>query len=343
LALGMGSRAGAAGLVASAAAAVSLASLSCRQIVGITDSPPTGVDSHGLAPDEGGAPYTLDGESASDSGCGVDEALAQAEGVNPDSGMICGYTMPNPADAGLPNAASYTANPADGTVRDNVTGLIWEALVDNFAQYTQGQALAHCTNGFRLPTRIELVSLVDFTKPSPTIDGTYFMNAPAQRYWTSSHFVCDPNTAYYVGFDQSGTHPTYTSYQYYARCVKGAPSNCAPTHYQIQPDGSVLDRTTGLTWQRNVAPPKLSWSDALTSCPLGWRLPSVNELQTIVDQNRQSPPIDPVAFPGTPSEDFWTSSAKAGDPTPRAWYVAFIHGHADTDLVSSNFWVRCVR
>jgi hypothetical protein len=229
-------------------------------------------------------------------------------------------------------------------VTDHVTGLVWEANVDKFTEYTQEQALAHCASiGFRLPTRLELVSLVDFTQPNPTIDGTYFMNTPAQKYWTSSHFVCDPTEAYYVGFDQSGTHPTSISNQnqFFARCVKGAPTKCASTRYQIQADGSVLDGTTGLTWQRTFVQ-STSWSNALKLCPSGWRLPSVNELQTIVDQNQQSPPIDRVAFPDTPSGDFWTSSPKAGDAT-QAWYVAFIHGHAATDSVAQAFWVRCVR
>jgi hypothetical protein len=36
--------------------------------------------------------------------------------------------MPNPASSGLPNPASYT-DLGDGTVKDNVTGLIWQQAV----------------------------------------------------------------------------------------------------------------------------------------------------------------------------------------------------------------------
>ena len=76
-----------------------------------------------------------------------------------------------------------------------------------------------------------------------------------------------------------------------------------------------------------------------------WRLPSLTELQTIVDETKgdpTTPPIDGAAFPGTPLGYFWTSSPQAGDST-YAWYVAFIHGHADVDLTMNRNYVRCVR
>ena len=83
----------------------------------------------------------------------------------------------------------------------------------------------------------------------------------------------------------------------------------------------------------------------MTFCPTlgaGWRLPSPAELETIVDQTKQSPPIDADAFPNTPSGFFWTSWPQAG-MSGFAWYVAFLHGHCDTDRIDSTFYVRCVR
>jgi hypothetical protein len=290
-----------------------------------------------VADGDAGDAATLSSDGGGSS-CGVDGAAE----------MTCGFTMPNPASAGLPNPASYTQNVADGTITDNVTGLTWEGTVEPFAQYTQGQAIRHCEDaggGWRLPTRLELVSLVDFTiaKPGPTINAI-FKNTPAQRFWTSSHFACDPNQAYYVGFDFGSTHPVTIDKSYWVRCVRGAPSICPPTHYQVQVDGSVQDAVTGLTWQRNVPTDKQTWSDAMAFCPTlgtGWRLPSPTELPTIVDQNKQNPPIDADAFPNTPPDFFWTSWPQAGQ-SGYAWYVAFLHGHTDTDLITSKFSVRCV-
>jgi hypothetical protein len=284
------------------------------------------------------------------SGCGVDGAVNEDDGVDAGAGMTCGFTMPNPASAGLPNPASYTEDVAESTITDNVTGLTWARTVEPRQQFTQGQAIRYCEqlgSGWRLPTRLELVSLVDFTvaTPGPTINAV-FKNTPAQRYWTSSHFVCDPNSVYYVGFDYGSTHPTSPDNAYWVRCVRGAPSRCSPVRYQVQADGSVQDAITGLTWQRNVVKQQ-AWSEALTFCPtlgVGWRLPSPAELETIVDQTKQSPAIDADAFPGTPIKNsyFWTSWPQAG-MSGNAWYVAFMHGHSDIEPVTSLYYVRCVR
>jgi hypothetical protein len=325
----------------------------------------SGASDGGTAADSGGSEaaaqsdtgYESDGEPQGSSGCAGDGAASEAGDIEAGVAMSCGFTMPNPAGAGLPNPASYTVNlDGTGTVTDNVTGLTWEGAVNLASQYTQTQAVDHCQqlgSGFRLPTRIELVSLVDFTRTGmpfvgidsghPTIDPT-FNPTPAQRFWTSSHFTCNPNVAYYVGFDYGSTHPlTINSNElYFARCVRGTPSRCSPTHYQVEVDG-VHDLVTGLTWQRAVAAQR-AWSDAMAFCSalgMGWRLPSLSELQTIVDETKQSPPIDGVAFPQTPAGLFWTSSPQAGQPN-YAWYVAFLHGHADTDVTSNAFWVRCV-
>jgi hypothetical protein len=320
--------------------------------VGDAPEPPVadgdGGDSGTLSSD-GGDSGTLSSDGGG-SGCGVDGAVDDDGAVDAAAGTTCGFTMPNPASAGLPNAASYTENVVDGTITDNVTGLTWEGTVEQNAEYTQGQAVRHCEDaggGWRLPTRLELVSLVDFTiaKPGPTINPV-FKNTPAQKYWTSSHFACIPTQAYYVDFAYGSAHPVTTDSTYWVRCVRGAPSRCSPTHYGVQADGSVQDTVTGLTWQRNAdTTPKLTWSAAMTFCPtlgMGWRLPSPAELETIVDETKQSPPIDVGAFPNTPSSFFWTSLPQVGN-AGFAWYVAFIHGHLDTDLIDTPYFVRCVR
>jgi hypothetical protein len=63
---------------------------------------------------------------------------------NPSSTSSCGrFRMPNPASTGLPNPPSYTTN-ADGTVTDNVTGLVWEGTVGP----EPARAVAPCEQSF---------------------------------------------------------------------------------------------------------------------------------------------------------------------------------------------------
>ncbi|WP_437995998.1 DUF1566 domain-containing protein [Sorangium sp. So ce185] len=117
--------------------------------------------------------------------------------------------------------------------------------------------------------------------------------------------------------------------------------------YTISED-TVRDNDTGLTWQRQVDGGEYAWSDASLYCKglqlsgAGWRLPTVFELQTLVDDSRGHPAIDEKAFPETPYEFFWSSSSLANDPN-RAWYVSFDIGDVNSGIAGSMCRVRCVR
>jgi hypothetical protein len=310
-----------------------------------------GIESHSQT----AAASQIDGGGAGmASVCRLDGAVEDAEGTTVAEGTACGFTMPNPARAGLPNPAKYTEKMLDGVavVVDDVTGLTWQADVA-YTTYRQRDAIKTCADlggGWRLPTRIELVSLVDFTvgKPGPTIN-PIFPKTPSAIFWSSSHAACDTGTGWAVGFDDGSTHQQKeTTNTFKIRCVLGAraASACSPARYQPQAEGSVRDTATGLTWQRATSVKTMVWSDAKTYCRnLGkdWRLPSLTELQTIVEDTKEVPPVDVVAFPNTPRDGvFWTSSPQAG-VADSAWYVTSVHGHADVQATTDGGWVRCVR
>jgi hypothetical protein len=259
-----------------------------------------------------------------------------------------GFTMPNPSASGEPNLASYTRN-SDSTVTDNVTGLVWEGTVDA-TTYTQADAEQHCQakpGGWRLPTRIELVSLIDFTiaSPGPTINSAAFPGATADPFWTSSSSAAAADYGWNVTFYIGDANVGFDKGTSKVRCVRGSPK-CYKTRFTIQGAGVVQDNATGLIWQMTLDPSSRTWADAKPYCAaLGasWRLPSVNELQTIVDDTKSAPSIDSNVFPQTPGKAFWTSSAFAGDPPGSAWLVAFDLGTASFDDGSSLNSVRCVR
>jgi len=282
----------------------------------------------------------------------------------------CGFTMPNPATAGLPNPASYNDN-GDGSVTDNVTGLIWEKspspttaqctgsgpATANFSAVTctQPQAAAYCTNkgsGWHLPTRLELVSLVDFTveSPGPAINQAAFPGTPSEVFWTSSPLPGDSSYAWSVHFISGYPYYLDVTGNYRVRCVResaiGAAPKCSSSRYQPQSGGAVYDAATGLTWQQTLDAGSYNWMAGKTYCSnMGgtWRLPSLTELQTIVDDTRSYPSIDPTAFPNTPAIWFWTSSPGAGGFSSYAWSVTFSFGNAHSDAVGLSNGVRCVR
>jgi hypothetical protein len=114
-------------------------------------------------------------------------------------------------------------------------------------------------------------------------------------------------------------------------------------------NGAVYDTKTKLTWQQGVPSTKYAWDAARTYCSgldlvgTGWRLPTVKELQTIVDESRQSPSVDPTAFPSTPSAFFWSSSPYfVSSSSSYAWLVSFELGFANHRGLSTAANVRCV-
>ena len=138
-----------------------------------------------------------------------------------------------------------------------------------------------------------------------------------------------------------------------AACLAGIVGRAradAPLGRYALADGedAVFDSKTGLTWQRAVPSTAYSQNAALAYCAVdtglsgvGWRLPSVKELQTIVDESRWSPAIDTTAFPSSPAQPFWTSSALAN--TTNAWGVHFESGNTFSADASLGYLVRCVR
>lgn len=118
-----------------------------------------------------------------------------------------------------------------------------------------------------------------------------------------------------------------------------------PAPHYVASAGEVTDAYTGLVWQRAVDPHAHSWAEARTVCgrlPGGWRLPHVMELQSLLDLRRRNPPIDPEAFPDTPSAYFWSSTPFVGNDSV-AWIVGFLFGDAHLDRVDRRYRVRCVR
>ena len=99
-------------------------------------------------------------------------------------------------------------------VQDNVTGLIWstETLQLQWAEVeTAANIYSRCgkTDGWRLPTLRELLSIVDYGRSSPAIDTGYFPNTTFSPYtdpdnpaiyWTADEYKPSTVLAWTVDF-----------------------------------------------------------------------------------------------------------------------------------------------
>ena len=113
-------------------------------------------------------------------------------------------------------------------------------------------------------------------------------------------------------------------------------------------NGTVTDEATGLMWQQK-SPPPLNWEDSIKYCSkmtlvgyTDWRMPTIQELKSIVDYNRFNPAINTTYFPNTALSFYWSSTVGA-NYTFVAWGVFFDYGFVYYDNKIYNYFVRAVR
>lgn len=73
-----------------------------------------------------------------------------------------------------------------------------------------------------------------------------------------------------------------------------------------------------------------------------WRLPSREELLSLVNAGTSNPAIDTNYFPNTPASSFWSASSYVSVPA-YAWSVSFVDGYANAGIKANTDAVRLVR
>jgi hypothetical protein len=128
-------------------------------------------------------------------------------------------------------SATGEAMAADATghaaVLDRSTGLMW-AAIEMPRRGNHAKCLKFCENlelaGFkdwRMPTRAELLSLVDDTRHSPAIDTGLFPGCKSDWYWTSTPWAQSPSgNAWYVFFSDGDAGYGNHGYYGFVRAVR---------------------------------------------------------------------------------------------------------------------------
>lgn len=136
------------------------------------------------------------------------------------------------------------------------------------------------------------------------------------------------------------------------RKLKGG--KMSESRFKDNGDGTVTDSVTDLMWQKTTVG-EMTWTEALSYCKrlsLGghedWRLPTLQELHSLIDHRYCNPAIDTTAFPDTVSFPHWSSTTYAFYTdgtlyTGGAWFVHFSSGSIGYSYKSSTHYVRAVR
>lgn len=199
------------------------------------------------------------------------------------------------------NQPSYTNN-GDGTVTDNVTGLMWQKDPGSKVSYAEGIAglstfnlAGH--NDWRVPTIKELYSLIlfDGTDPSscksgkcsviPFINNQIFSfkygdTAAGERpidsqFMSSTKYVSTTmngsETVFGVNFADgrikgypTGKDVGGKTMKYYLLHVRGS-SDYGKNNFDVGTE-TITDKATGLVWQKNDISGAVNWQDAIKYC-----------------------------------------------------------------------------
>ncbi|NOZ54592.1 MAG: DUF1566 domain-containing protein [Gammaproteobacteria bacterium] len=148
-------------------------------------------------------------------------------------------------------------------------------------------------------------------------------------------------------------------------CHYSADADTPTKRYKNNADGTILDTQSGLTWLRcplgmkwdtkrcrNI-PERMNWSDAQSNISKlneqggyagfqDWRLPTLDELSTLVERQCYAPAINSEIFPDTPLIGFWSSTTDP-DYQQGAWLVYFLHGSRYMGNQGYEWAIRAVR
>ena len=135
--------------------------------------------------------------------------------------------------------------------------------------------------------------------------------------------------------------------------MRGGPDQRLCELYYGNGDGTVTD-TAGLTWQGATAGP-MTWIQAMAHVKTltlagknDWRLPDINELQSLVDYEATSAAIwghDCYKFgplSDTQSSFYWSSTTRASSHSS-AWGINFSNGDLTSQSKTGSYYVRAVR
>lgn len=294
--------------------------------------------------------------------------------------------MPTPATSGAPNPQKYT-DLGNGAVRDDVTCLVWEKA-NPADQGTWQQSFDRCAalatskyagfSDWRLPTRIEMASITDVTLGKagyPTVfkvSSGYYVTG---SFWyktilTDNDATAGNETNMVWGYGTNGFTSNAivrTNTNNVARCVRGNGAGEAAGDYAKEPanhytvgTGVVKDNYTGLTWQQGRSPALMAWADAAAYCSGlaldggGFRVPTINELASTVNEAKVGGAIVATAFPDNPvgckEPQYWFWAAEASKVGGQGWGLSYCDGFTGWNVGASGDWnyfptanVRCVK
>ncbi len=283
----------------------------------------------------------------------------------PDTGQTTSYTTTFGEDHDYSiNVPSFTNN-GNGTITDNVTKLMWqqtdggEMTIENAITYCNSLTLGGYS-GWRLPTPMEAMSILNLQKNNPSMDIVYFPSTGAEYWWTNTFQVGD-NTKVWCTNSGGGignkpkteTISAGGTKSYHARAVRNITTPLVlPNHFTDNGDGTITDNATQLVWQKVPNVNLFNWEQAITYAEgltlanaTDWRLPNIKELQSLNIESNSNPSVNTTYFSTIGIHNYWSSTTLLPNPNnlTSAWYWNTQFGITTYDNKTNSNYVICVR
>ncbi|MFV8333519.1 DUF1566 domain-containing protein [Flavobacterium sp. GSP14] len=279
-----------------------------------------------------------------------------------DTGQNTSYTATFGEDNDYSiNMPSFTNN-ANGTIIDNVTGLMWqqadggEMTIESAYTYADNLVLGGFSD-WRLPTPRESFSILNHQNTNPALNTTYFTNTNAGYWWTNTYQTGD-NTKVWVtnagggigNKPKSETISAGGTSKFHARAVRDITTPAViSNHFTDNGNGTITDNLTQLIWQKTPNATAVTWENAITyaeglslASANDWRLPNIKELQSLNDESLSNPSVNQTFFGSIGVKNYW-SSTTVQNQTLNAWFWNTEFGITTFGLKTTVNYVICVK
>lgn len=279
----------------------------------------------------------------------------------PDTGQTTSYATTPGEDADYNINPPFFINNGNGTITDTVTGLMWqqvdggEMTFDKSVIYASDLVLGGYSD-WRMPSILELNSLLNHDKNNPALNTVYFTATAAQYWWSGQKQVNDATKAWCANAGGGvGNHPISETIsaggakKFHVRAVRdiSTPTTIA-TRFIDNKNGTTTDQLTGLIWQQ-IPTDSMTWEQALITAEnlvsggsSQWRMPNIKELQSISEVSIYNPSISKTYFSGISTAWYWSSTSLANQST-RAWYLDNQFGITTQALKTNKLRLLAVR
>ena len=146
-------------------------------------------------------------------------------------------------------------------------------------------------NDWRVPSKIEMRSLVNHDKINPAYNTEVFQSLLADNYWCGVSYGMREDCGWVINLNIGAETTQNKTLKSYAVAVRG--EKFVP-QFVDNGDGTITDTRTNLMWQK-AQPERKSYNDVqemLKDFELAgykdWRLPTMNELGTIFDESYEN-------------------------------------------------------